>query len=88
MKLLIPSQFQKLIGEKELLYESATVGALLKDLTNQYPDLTPRLFNKAGGINNFINVYVNDEDIRFLDGLKTKLKETDTVLLIPSIAGG
>ncbi|MEK6879053.1 MAG: MoaD family protein [Nanoarchaeota archaeon] len=86
--LILPIQFQKLIGASELEYKAKNIQDLLNQFIKQYPDLKERIFDKSGQINKFINIYVNSEDIRFLGGLKTKLKNNNEVLIIPSIAGG
>ncbi|MCA0458561.1 MAG: MoaD/ThiS family protein [Chloroflexi bacterium] len=64
-----------------------TVGAALNDLVTQHPELRQHLFN-GSELRNFVNVFIDDEDIRFLDGLKTEITEGDSLRIIPSIAGG
>jgi molybdopterin converting factor small subunit len=64
-----------------------TVGAALNDLTTQYPELRQHLFN-GGELRNFVNVYLGEEDVRFLGGLETELGNSDSLRIIPSIAGG
>jgi molybdopterin converting factor small subunit len=64
-----------------------TVGEALNDLTDQYPELRTHLFNGAE-LRNFVNVFLGDEDVRFLDGLKTEIEAGDNLRIIPSIAGG
>jgi molybdopterin converting factor small subunit len=64
-----------------------TVGEALNDLTDQYPELRTHLFN-GGELRNFVNVFLGDEDVRFLDGLKTEIEAGDNLRIIPSIAGG
>jgi len=64
-----------------------TVGAALNDLTTQYPELRQHLFN-GGELRNFVNVYLGEEDVRFLGGLETELATSDSLRIIPSIAGG
>lgn len=75
-------------GKADITLEASTVGAVLEALTITYPDLQRHLFSAPGVLRSFVNVYVNDEDIRSASGLETALKAGDTVLLIPSIAGG
>jgi len=65
----------------------ATVGEALSSLVEQYPDLKPHLFNEDE-LRNFVNVFLDDEDIRFLDGVETEIEENDNLRIIPSIAGG
>ncbi len=64
-----------------------TVGAALQDLVNQYPDLKPHLFNDDQ-LRNFVNVFIGEEDVRFLDGLNTPIEPDESLRIIPSIAGG
>jgi molybdopterin synthase sulfur carrier subunit len=68
--------------------ESGTIGEILDRLVDQYPALKGRLLDDGGKLNKFVNVYVNDEDVRFLENLATAVKAGDTVTLVPSIAGG
>lgn len=75
-------------GAAEVHAEADTVGGLIDDLERQYPGLRDRLVEDGGQIRRFINVYVNQEDIRFLDGAKTALKPGDEVSIVPAIAGG
>ena len=65
-----------------------TVGEALADLVSQHPDLRRHLFSEDGKLRSFVNVYLNDEDIRFLSKDATPVKETDTITIVPSVAGG
>jgi MoaD family protein len=64
-----------------------TVGQVLEDITQQFPELKQRLFD-GGQIRRFVNVYLNDEDIRYLENLDTPVKEGDQISIIPAVAGG
>lgn len=64
-----------------------TVGAALDDLVTQYPELRPHLFN-GSELRNFVNIFLGEEDVRFLDGLDTPLEDNSNLRIIPSIAGG
>ena len=75
-------------GAAEVNAEGDTVGRILEDLDRQYPGLRDRVLDGAGEIRRFVNVYVNEEDVRFLDGLRTALKGNDQVAIVPAIAGG
>lgn len=75
-------------GSGEVQATAETVGDLIEDLERQYPGLRERLVEESGEIRRFINIYVNEEDIRFLQGAKTALKEGDEVSIVPAIAGG
>lgn len=72
----------------ELVCPAPTIAGMIAGLSLSYPLLAARLFDSEGNINRFLNVYVNDEDIRFLDGLNTKVGEDDVVSIVPMIAGG
>jgi adenylyltransferase/sulfurtransferase len=85
----IPTALRRHTGDKaQVTLEGGTVGDVLKRLAEDYPELGKRLFKPDGGLNRFVNVFVNQEDIRFLQALDTALKEGDGVLLVPAIAGG
>jgi molybdopterin synthase sulfur carrier subunit len=75
-------------GSGEVQATAETVGDLIEDLERQYPGLRERLVEESGEIRRFINIYVNEEDIRFLQGAKTALKQGDEVSIVPAIAGG
>jgi molybdopterin synthase sulfur carrier subunit len=75
-------------GQKLIEVDGSTVGEALGALVAAYPDLGPRLLDDAGGINRFVNVFVNETDVRHLDDLATPLAPGDTVLLLPAMAGG
>jgi molybdopterin synthase sulfur carrier subunit len=68
--------------------QGKTVGEVLRSLTDTYPGLEERLRDEKGEVRRFINIYVNDEDIRFIQNLETPLKEGDQISIIPAIAGG
>jgi molybdopterin converting factor small subunit len=74
-------------SQAQVNVNGATVGAALDDLTARYPELRPHLFN-GGDLRNFVNVFLGDEDVRFLDGLDTEIEIGDSLRIIPSIAGG
>lgn len=75
-------------GSGEVHATAETVADLIEDLERQYPGLRERLVEESGEIRRFINIYVNQEDIRFLQGAKTALKQGDEVSIVPAIAGG
>jgi len=85
----IPTPLRKLTGgADEVAIEAATVGELIENLEAAHPGLKERLCDDAGEIRRFVNVYVNDEDVRFLEGRATALKDGDEVSIVPAIAGG
>ena len=85
----IPTALRRLTaGNARISCSAANLGELLAALDQQFPDLKPHLRDEAGEIRRFLNVYVNEEDIRFLGGNKYAFQDGDEVLLVPSIAGG
>jgi adenylyltransferase/sulfurtransferase len=88
-KVLIPTPLRQFAGKKDAVdVGGATVGEVLGALTTQFPDLRKNLYNEEGKLRSFVNVYVNDEDIRYLSKDATKVGDGDTVSIVPSIAGG
>src|SRR5260370_34422498 len=75
-------------GQSEIQVDATTAGEALDQLTSTHAELRKHLFNDQNTLRNFVNVYVNDEDIRHTDGPNTPVKEGDTILIVPSIAGG
>ena len=75
-------------GNKELELAGASVGAVVDGLIEQYPGLRGQLLTDDGQLNRFVNVYVNGQDVRYLDGLSTALNDRDEVRLLPAMAGG
>jgi MoaD family protein len=75
-------------GEAEVDVEGATVGEALRALADRYPSTNDQLFSEDGELNRYVNVYLNDEDVRVLDGLETPVKESDTIVILPAMAGG
>ena len=85
----IPTPLRKLTADKDEVSISATnVNELIETLESQFPGIKNRLCDESGNLRRFINLYVNNEDIRFLNGKETSLKEEDVVSIIPAIAGG
>ena len=85
----IPTPLQKLTADKaEVTAAGATVQEILQDLDRQYPGLKERLCDPNGRLRRFVNIYVNEEDIRFLKQESTPLKDGDELSIIPAIAGG
>jgi MoaD family protein len=75
-------------GAKSVEGSGDTLGALLTDLDAKHPGLRARLVTEEGGLHRFVNVYVNDEDVRFLGALDAKLSDGDHVTILPAVAGG
>jgi MoaD family protein len=75
-------------GQSNVSVDGATVGEVFQQLTEQYPGLRGNLLDEQGGLHKFVNVYINDEDIRYLDGLDTKVGDGDVLSILPAVAGG
>ena len=75
-------------GEKAVQGSGGTLTALLDDLDSRHNGLRGRLITEEGALHRFVNVYVNDEDVRFLGGLETKLSDGDSLTVLPAVAGG
>jgi molybdopterin synthase sulfur carrier subunit len=85
----IPTPLRKLTHDEEIVHVNAkTVGAAIAELQGRYPGIQERLTDDAGSVRRFVNVYVNEEDIRFLQNQDTALKDGDEISIIPAIAGG
>jgi MoaD family protein len=75
-------------GDAEVSAEGATVGDVLRALAEAHPGTRTQLFSNGDELNRYVNVYLNDEDVRVLDGLETAVSSTDTVVILPAMAGG
>jgi sulfur-carrier protein len=75
-------------GEKQLTADGASVGDVLHSVAERHPDTQEQLFSADGELNRYVNVYLNDEDVRVLDGLDTEVGESDTLVILPAMAGG
>ena len=75
-------------GEPRVSAEGSTLREVLQDLEARYPGLTKNVLADDGGLHRFINVYLNDEDVRYLGSLETQVDEGDTVSILPAVAGG
>jgi MoaD family protein len=75
-------------GAKEVQADGQNVGEVLRALASQHPDTERQLFGEDGQLNRYVNVYLNDEDVRVLGGLDTPVKGSDTVVILPAMAGG
>ena len=89
VKVRIPTPLRTLTNGVDMAEVSgANVGELLASLSSKFDGMDKRLFKQPGELNRFVNIYVNDEDIRFLDSLNTPIKDGDDVSIVPAIAGG
>ena len=88
-KVRIPTPLRKLTnGLEEVSAEGANIGALIESLEKQYPGIKERICDDAGKVRRFVNIFANDEDIRFLQNLDTAVKDSDEISIVPAIAGG
>ena len=89
VKVLIPTTLQKFTNNEATAdLDSQNVAELIETLERNFPGIKKRLCDESGKINRFLNIYVNSEDIRFLDGPETALKDEDEVSIVPAVAGG
>jgi len=89
VKVIIPTPLRPYTGKRASAeFNAGTVGEALRHLTTEFADLRKHLFTEDGKLRSFVNVYVNDEDIRYLAKENTATKDGDTISIIPSIAGG
>ena len=79
---------QSVGGEKQVAATGASVGEVLRALADAHPETTEQLFSGDGGLNRYVNVYLNDEDVRVLGGLDTAVSEGDVLVILPAMAGG
>jgi sulfur-carrier protein len=88
-KVRIPTPLRKLTNNEEVVEVNAsTVGAVIVELQSRYPGIKERLLDDTGAVRRFVNVYVNEEDIRFLQNQETPVQSGDEISIIPAIAGG
>jgi sulfur-carrier protein len=75
-------------GEREVSADGSSVGEVLRTLADEHPSTQGQIFGDDGDLNRYVNVYLNDEDVRVLDGLETPVGERDTLVILPAMAGG
>jgi molybdopterin converting factor small subunit len=75
-------------GEKELTADGSSVGEILRSVADAHPQTESQLFAADGELNRYVNVYLNDEDVRVLEGLDTSVRDDDTLVILPAMAGG
>ena len=89
VKIRIPTQLRALAGgDSEVSVEGSTVGEVLKALDAAHPGFNERLFDDSGKVRRFVNVFLDDEDIRFLSGTDTPVADKQTLSIVPAVAGG
>jgi len=88
-KILIPTPLRQYVGKQPAVeVKGSTVGEALTGLVSQHPDLRRHLYTEEGKLRAFVNVYLNDEDVRYLQKEATAVEESDSISIVPSIAGG
>ncbi|MCU1449706.1 MAG: molybdopterin synthase subunit MoaD [Acidimicrobiales bacterium] len=88
-KVRVPTQLRSLTGgASEVVVEGSTVAELLKGLDAAHPGFAERLFDDSGALRRFVNVFLDDEDVRFLQNLDTPVRESQTLSIVPAVAGG
>lgn len=89
VKVRIPTPLRKITGgNDEVTAEGKNISEIIEDLEKNFPGLKERICEADGSLRRFVNLYLNDEDIRFKDNLETELKDNDELSIIPAIAGG
>ena len=89
VKVIIPAPLRQYTEKNDsVVIDGQTVNEVLRNLTDRYGDLRKHLYSEEGKLRSFVNIYRNDEDIRYLDKGNTAVKETDVISIVPSIAGG
>ena len=89
VKVIIPTALrQYTAGQSTVAVEGATVGEALQQLTAQHPEFGQQIFDASGQLRSFVNIYRNDDDVRYLEGLQTSISDRDDLSIIPAIAGG
>ncbi len=85
----IPTPLRKLTnGETSVAADGSTVGAIVEALESAYPGMRERLIDESGDLRHFVNIYLNGEDVRYLDGLNSSVGEKDELSIVPAVAGG
>ncbi len=89
VKVRLPTPLQKLTGDKsEVSAEGKTIKEVIDNMEDNFPGIKERLYSEEGELRKFINIYINEEDIRFLQSDDTKVSDNDVISIIPAIAGG
>lgn len=88
IKVRIPTPLQKITGQPEVQLGASSIKDMIEQLEKNFPGIKERICDESGKVRRFVNVYLNEEDIRFLQQEETKLKDGDDVSIVPAIAGG
>jgi molybdopterin synthase sulfur carrier subunit len=89
VRVRIPTSLRRFTGgQEEVIASGSTIGMVVEDLERQHPGIKERLCDESGKVRRFVNIYVNGDDIRFLNSLDTPVKDGDEISIVPAIAGG
>ncbi|MDZ7380014.1 MAG: MoaD/ThiS family protein [candidate division KSB1 bacterium] len=89
VRVRIPTPLRRFTGgQEEVTASGVTVGMVVEDLEQRHPGIKERICDESGKVRRFVNIYVNGDDIRFLDSLETPVKDGDEISIVPAIAGG
>ncbi|GIW43813.1 MAG: MoaD family protein [Candidatus Binatia bacterium] len=89
VRVRIPTSLRRFTGgQEEVTASGSTIGMVVEDLERQHPGIKERLCDESGKVRRFVNIYVNGDDIRFLNSLDTPVKDGDEISIVPAIAGG
>ena len=89
VKVKIPTPLRRLTNQQDRVdADGASIGAIVDSLEGQFPGIKERICDESGGLRHFVNIYLNGEDVRYLDGLESALKAGDEVSIVPAVAGG
>lgn len=85
----VPTQLRTLTGgQSEVKADGSTIGEVIRTVDQQYPGFAGRVLDESGSIRRFVNVYLNSEDVRFLDGIESEVPQSASISIIPAVAGG
>jgi len=89
IQIRVPTPLRKFTaGAEAVTAEGATVGALVDDIERRHPGIKEKICDDAGKVRRFVNIYINGEDVRYVDGIKTPVKDGDELSIVPAVAGG
>jgi sulfur-carrier protein len=89
VRVKVPTMMRPRVGGQPVVEgEAGTLREVLEDIERQYPGFSSAIVTDSGGLHRFVNLYVNDEDVRYLESLETRIEDGDTVAILPAVAGG
>lgn len=84
----VPPALRSTIGEREVKADGVTVGQVLRSLVDRYPQVRDQIFDETGNLRRFVNVYLNEQDVQYLESLDTPSRPEDSIIILPAMAGG